>query len=122
YYLEFELRSLPRRGEGRTHHGRWWGSRNEQGVIMRIEIADAAGQPHRLLLQNGESAAVWRLEGGRPVRVDIAGLMAPLVPGIEVSAFDLQMPYLYWPGATVDKITRVLGRPTHAFHFPAPPD
>src|SRR5690606_21754358 len=42
YYLEFELRSLPRRGEGRTHHGRWWGSRNEQGVIMRIEIADAA--------------------------------------------------------------------------------
>jgi hypothetical protein len=41
---------------------------------------------------------------------------------VEVSAFDLQMPFLYWPGATVEKITRVLGRPTHAFVFPAPAD
>jgi hypothetical protein len=46
--------------------------------------------------------------------------MSPLIPGIEISAFDLQMPYLYWPGVTVEKITRVLGRPSHAFVFPAP--
>lgn len=122
YYLEFELRSLPRRGEGRTFHGRWWGSRNEQGVVTRIELLDAEGTPHRLLLQNGERSAVWRLEDGRPVELDIAALMAPLVPGIEISAFDLQMPYLYWPGATVEKITRVLGRPSNAFYFPAPPE
>src|SRR5690606_35578685 len=54
YYLEFELRSLARRGRGPTFHGRWWGSRNEQGVVLRIEVLDAAGMPHRLLLQNGE--------------------------------------------------------------------
>lgn len=120
YYLEFELRSLPRRGEGRTFSGRWWGSRNDEGAITRIELTDAAGVPHRLLLQNGERAAVWRLIDGRPVKIGITELMAPLIPGIEISAFDLQMPYLYWPGVTVEKITRVLSRPAHAFVFPAP--
>jgi hypothetical protein len=119
YYLEFELRSLPRRGEGRTFQGRWWGSRNDQGAITRIELSDA-GVAHRFLLQNGERPAVWRLINGRPVEVGIAELMVPLVAGLEVSAFDLQMPYLYWPGASVEKITRVLGRPSHAFVFPAP--
>ena len=120
YYLEFELRSLPRRGEGRTFQGRWWGSRNDEGAITRIELTDAAGAPHRLLLQNGERAAVWRLTDGRPVKIGITELMAPLIPGIEISAFDLQMPYLYWAGVTVEKLTRVLGRPAHAFVFPAP--
>jgi hypothetical protein len=119
YYLEFELRSLPRRGEGRSFKGRWWGGRNEQGAITRIELTDA-GETHRFLLQNGDRATVWRLTNGRAAEVSIAELMAPLVPGVEVSAFDLQMPYLYWPGATVEKITRILGRPTHAFLFPAP--
>ena len=122
YYLEFELRSLPRRGEERTFRGRWWGSRNDEGAITRIELTDAAGAPHRLLLQNGERAAVWRVTDGRPVKIGITELMAPLIPGIEISAFDLQMPYLYWSGVTVEKVTRVLGRPAHAFVFPAPPE
>lgn len=120
FYLEFELRALPRRGEEKTFNGRWWGSRNEQGIITRIELIDAAGTTHRLLLQNGEHAMIWRWENGRVAEVGSADVMAPLVPGVEVSAFDLQMPYLYWPGATVEKITRILQRPAHAFIFPAP--
>ena len=120
YYLEFELRGLPRRGEGITLKGRWWGSRNAQGALSRIELTDGAGVDHRLLLQNGEHAAVWRWVGGRVAPVGVAELMAPVVPGVEISAFDLQMPFLYWPGATVEKITRILGRPSHAFLFPAP--
>jgi hypothetical protein len=121
YYMEFELRALPRRGESRTFKGRWWGSRNAQGVVTRIELTDGAGAEHRLLLQNGEHATVWRWINGRATEVATADVMAPLIPGVEISAFDLQMPYLYWPGATVEKITRILGRPAHAFIFPAPP-
>lgn len=122
YYLEFQLRQMPRRGSsGPTFTGRWWGSRNEEGAVLRIELTDPAGTSHRLLLQNGEKARVWRLENGRPVEVGVSGMMAPLVPGIEIAAFDLQMPYLYWPEASVEKITRVLGRPAYAFVFPAPP-
>lgn len=121
YYLEFELRQMPRRrSDGPTFAGRWWGSRNDEGAVVRIELTDPTGTTHRLLLQNGANARVWRFEAGRPVELDVQGLMAPLVPGIEVSAFDLQMPYLYWPDASVEKITRVLGRPAYAFVFPAP--
>jgi len=121
YYLEFQLRQMPRRGSsGPIYQGRWWGSRNEEGAVLRIELTDPVGTVHRLLLQNGEKARVWRLENGLPVEVGVTGMMAPLVPGIEIAAFDLQMPYLYWPGASVEKITRVLGRPAYAFVFPAP--
>lgn len=120
YFLEFELRGLPRRGEGVTLKGRWWGSRNEQGALSRVELTDGAGVSHRLLLQNGERATVWRWINGRVVPAGGADLMAPLVPGVEISAFDLQMPFLYWPGATVEKITRAFGRPAHEFLFPAP--
>lgn len=120
YFLEFELRGLPRRGEGITLKGRWWGSRNEQGALSRVELTDGAGVSHRLLLQNGERAAVWRWIGGRVTQAGVADLMSPLVPGVEISAFDLQMPFLYWPGATVEKITRAFGRPAHEFLFPAP--
>jgi len=121
YYLEFELRQMPRRrNDGPTFAGRWWGSRNDEGAVLRIELTDAQGASHRVLLQNGDNARVWRLEEGKPVEVGVTGMMAPLVPGIEISAFDLQMPYLYWPDASVEKITRVLGRPAYAFVFPAP--
>ncbi len=121
YFLEFELRSLLRRGgEGAIIRGRWWGSRNDRGALSRIELTDAAGVAYRFILQNGDDAAVWRVAGDRPVKLGVEEQLAPLVPGVEVSAFDLQMPFLYWPGATVEKITRVLGRPAHAFLFPAP--
>ena len=121
YFLEFELIGLPRRGEGITLQGRWWGSRNDQGALSRIELTDGVGISHRLLLQNGERAAVWRWAGGRVAQIGGADLTAPLVPGVEISAFDLQMPFLYWPGAMAERITRTLGRPSHVFLFPAPP-
>lgn len=120
YFLEFELRSLPRRGEGRTLKGRWWGSRNDLGAVTRIEVIDADGASHRFLLQNGERPGVWRFTQGRTVEIGVSELMAPLVPGVEIAAFDLQMPYLYWPSPSVERITRVLGRPSNAFVFPAP--
>lgn len=120
YYLEFELRALPRRGEGKTFKGRWWGSRNDLGAVTRIEVADASGATHRFLLQNGDRPGVWRIVNGKAVEVGTPELFSPLVPGVEISAFDLQMPYLYWPGPSVEKITRVLGRPSNAFIFPAP--
>ncbi|MEO6244894.1 MAG: hypothetical protein ABIQ12_05620 [Opitutaceae bacterium] len=120
YFLEFELRGLPRRGEGITLKGRWWGTRNDDGALSRIELIDGAGVSHRLVLQNGERAAVWRWADGHAARAGVADLMAPVVPSVEISAFDLQMPFLYWPGATVEKITRALGRPAYEFLFPAP--
>src|SRR5688572_10083390 len=33
YFLEFELRILPRRGDERVLQGKLWGDRNDQGAI-----------------------------------------------------------------------------------------
>ena len=120
HYLEFALHALPRQGEEKVFRGRLWGGRNEQGTVNRVELTDADGRTHRLLVQNGEHAAVWRVAGGRVVPMEMAELFAPVIPGVDLTAFDLQMPFLYWPQATLESINRVRGRPAHAFLFRAP--
>lgn len=122
FFLEVELRAMPRRGEERTYQGRLWGSRTANGAVTRVELTDATGASHRLLIQNGERPAVWRFGAGKVTQLGVADLFAPLIPGVEVTPFDVQMPFLYWPGATLEKIVRVLGRPTYAYLFRAPPE
>ena len=119
YYLEFDLRVMPRRGDEQVYRGKLWGGRNGQGAILRVAITDAAGHEHRLLMQNGESPAVWRSDSGAetPRQVDA---FAPLLDGVELTAFELQMPYIYWPNATLETVTRVRGRPAHVFLFRPP--
>ena len=120
YFLEFDLRALPRRGEEKTLQGKMWGSRNVEGAITRVVLAEGPGREQRLLVQNGGAAAVWRLEGQQAVSLDAAALFQPVVPGVNLTAFDLQMPFLYWPGVTLEKITRMRGRPAHVFVFRPP--
>ncbi|MES2697303.1 MAG: hypothetical protein V4773_27810 [Verrucomicrobiota bacterium] len=120
YYLEFELRALPRRGEEQVFKGRLWGGRNTVGAITRIELTDAANGKHRLLLQNGERGGVWKFVEGKVVALGVAELFQPLLPAVEVTAFDVQMPFLYWPDASLEKLTRLYGRPTNSFFFKAP--
>lgn len=120
YYLEFQLQTMPRRGDTRVYQGRLWGGRNDLGSITRVEVTDAEKRSHRFLIQNGARPVVWRLQEGKAVALEGAELFAPLIPGVEVTPFDLQMPYLYWPDARVQAIRRVLGRPAHAYFFRAP--
>jgi len=119
YYLEFDLRVMPRRGEERVFHGKLWGGRNEQGAVTRVAVADAAGRERRLLIQNGEHSAVWGGDtpGGAPRLVEA---FEPLVPGVELTAFEIQMPYLYWPDATLEGVSRIRSRPAHVFFFRPP--
>ncbi|HVU34148.1 MAG TPA: outer membrane lipoprotein-sorting protein [Opitutaceae bacterium] len=120
-YIEFDLHALPRRGDETVYHGRLWGGRDDEGPVSRIEVVDQHGATHRFLLQNGQHAAVWRLNGDKVERVAGSALFDPLIPGVEVTAFDMQMPYLYWPGVKVGAVTRIRGRPAYEFVFPAPP-
>lgn len=120
YYLDFELRTLPRRGEEKQFRGQMWGSRNPVGAVTRVILADSSGKEQRLLVQNGGQAAVWRLGNEKAFALDASSVFEPLIAGVNISAFDLQMPFLYWPGVTLEKITRMRGRPAHLFVFRPP--
>ncbi|MDB6167960.1 MAG: hypothetical protein JWM88_824 [Verrucomicrobia bacterium] len=123
YYLEFDLRVLPRRGDERTLAGRLWGARNDQGAVTRISVTGANSKDRHLLVQNGEEAKVWSVDlgGEASSTTRIVDAFEPLLPGVELTAFDLAMPYLYWADATLEKLARVRSRPTHVFLFRPPP-
>lgn len=121
-YVEFDLHALPRRGDETVYHGRLWGGTNDQGAVTRIEVTDGHGAMHRFLLQNGDRAAVWKVVDGKVATVDVAAWFQPLIPGVEITAFDLEMPFLYWPDVRVESVTRVRGRPAYEFLFHPPAD
>jgi hypothetical protein len=118
-YAEFDLRQLPRRGEEKDFKGRFWGARNDRGPITRVELdVGKGGMTRHLLIQGGPDGAIWVSDGpgaGRPAD-DI--LLTPLVPGVEMTPFDLlPMPYLYWLDYDLASIERIRGRPAYTFVF-----
>jgi len=124
YFLEFELNVLPRRGDGRVLTGQLWGTRNDQGPLSRVAIVtDAVKKTElHLLVQNGPAPAGWSWDGsGAPKPLDVATLFAP-VAGTNLTVFDLQMPFLYWPDFAYQGLTRMRGRPTHQFLVHPPKD
>jgi hypothetical protein len=120
YYLEFALRILPRRGDERVVPGRLWGDRTAEGPLLRISLDPGRPDERRWLIQGGAQPAAWRREAGGAPRP--AGLLEPLWDGGQISPFDLQMPFLYWPDETVLSVNRIRGRPADAFLFRPPPD
>lgn len=122
FYWDVELQAMPPRGATKIFRGRIWGGRNSEGALFRIELTDAAGGVRRLLLQNGEKAGVWRFINGQVNEVEVEGWLEPLLPELEITAFDLLMPFLYWPNPTVERITRTFGRTAHQFLLRPPPD
>ncbi|MEI6861773.1 MAG: hypothetical protein WCL04_05915 [Verrucomicrobiota bacterium] len=122
YYLEFELRVLPRRGDERTVPGQMWGGRNDHGPLSRIVLQPGEKDAERrLLVQVGTESKVWswpaegvnQLGGGS--ELGVAALFRPLA-GTDLTAFDLQMPFLYWPDFAYEGVAPVLGNsPANVF-------
>jgi hypothetical protein len=124
YFLEFELHVLPRRGDERVLAGQLWGTRNDQGPLSRVAIVtDPVKKTElHLLVQNGPEPAVWGWDGAGVAKpLDVAALFSP-VAGTNLTAFDLQMPFLYWLDFNYQGLARLRGRPTHQFLFQPPKD
>lgn len=128
FVLEFVLRVMPRRGDERHVVGVLYGTRTASGPLTRVELADGAAPGpavERLLVQNGPRAQVWWWradEGGGDVAPLAAGdLFAPL-GGTDLTAFELQMPFLYWSDVVYEGLTRLRGRPAHTFLAYPPPE
>lgn len=123
YYLEFELRVLPRRGDEHRIPGRLWGTRNVDGPMTRLalnvspESGGATGKETRLLVQGGPRPSAWSWPSGdaeTAIAMDNAALFEPLA-GTDLSAFDLQMPFLYWSDFVYEGKTRLYDRPADTF-------
>lgn len=118
-YAEFDLRQMPRRGDERVYHGRFWGARNGRGPVTRLELdVGKGGFTHRFLVQGGGEGGTWTSDGGSPGAENADAVLAPLVPGVEMAPFDiLPMPYLYWLDAELVSIERIRGRPSYTYVF-----
>jgi len=122
YYLQFEMRVMPRRGAETVYAGRLWGSRNELGPMSRVVLEDGQGGVHRLLIQSGPSPRIWNWLPGQtaPQLMPDAGIYRPLLEDAELTAFDLLMPYLYWEDFEFEGVSKVLGRAAHTFLLTPP--
>jgi hypothetical protein len=123
-YAEFDLREMPRRGDERIYHGRFWGARNERGPVTRFEVDGAGGAFSRhILIQGGPDYGLWTSDGplgGTPAE---DALLAPLVPGAQITPFDLlPMPYLYWIDSVFTGVERVRGRQACIYMISPPGD
>ena len=118
-YAEFDLREMPRRGDERVFHGRFWGGRNNRGPATRIEISvGTAAFTHRFLVQGGPDGGIWTSDAGAPGALNPEAALRPLVAGVEMAPFDiLPMPYLYWLDAELIGVERIRGRPSNIYVF-----
>ncbi|MEX2382410.1 MAG: outer membrane lipoprotein-sorting protein [Opitutales bacterium] len=121
YTFQFELRSMPRRGQEALYQGNMWGSRNTLGPISLIEITseNMPEETVRLLVQNGVDAAIWTAtrnsEGEFDARkLGVDDLFSPIL-NTDYTPFDLQMPYIYWQDFEYDGLERIRGRSSHRF-------
>ena len=123
YYLEFQLRMMPRRGDEKLYTGRLWGARRADGAFTRIELRDVSGMEIRLLILTGPSPAIWRWDAGSATveRLPTAELFSPLGETL-LTPFDLQMPYLFWKDFVYEGIAKVRGRPSYRFLMYPPAD
>lgn len=118
-YAEFDLRQMPRRGNEQIYHGRFWGGRDVQGPVTRLELdVGKGGFSHRFLVQGGADGSLWTSDGPGPGTLNDGAVLLPLVPGVEITPLDvLPMPYLYWLDANLAGIARIRGRTSYAFDF-----
>lgn len=133
FIFEFELRHFPRRGPTVLYRGSLFGTWNETGPLTRVELdgtpapgaMDSDGPTGlRLLMQSGERRWIARHDvagTGAPVRLSGEALFEPLIPGFAYSAFDLQMPFLFWEDYDYEGAERLRGRPAHLFLMKPPP-
>ena len=121
YSFKFDLRHMPRRGPTATYRGQLWGTWSASGAQTKIIIpgnGNDDGNSLTLLVHNGPQPKVWQLANNPPVSArQLSGeeLFEPLLPGLIVTPFDLQMPFIFWPEHVFEEKTKKLGRTLFVF-------
>ncbi len=116
YCFGFSLEHKPRRAPTVRYDGMMWGSWNEDGPVTRFRVfpnkkSDGSdnSEPVELIIQNGPNQKAWirRSAGGKFKLLKGGALFEPILPGLLYSAFDLQMPFVYWEDFTYEGPTLI---------------
>ncbi|OUU42291.1 MAG: hypothetical protein CBC16_04370 [Verrucomicrobia bacterium TMED56] len=122
FAFRFNLRHMPRRGLERNITGSMYGPYLGSGLIrmeLDLKTPDAAAEVY--LLNNKESPELWKFKLGHLElqKISSADSLSPLVHGMNQTAFDLLMPFVFWEGEY--KLSgKVAGRPAHIYSFKTP--
>ncbi len=115
YWLQFDLRVMPRQGPERELRGQMFGAPGTRGPLTRLIVTEPATH---LILHGGNDARAWRWEpaatGPAAMSVPEQDWLAPIVD-TDLTLFDLQMPFLRWTDFVYEGVANVRGRPAHAF-------
>lgn len=123
YSLQFQLRHMPRRGNETVKTGILYGPFLGCGVSRLSVVRDSQKNNFsNFLLKNGEDPKFWNITSNelQPILISPEESLAPLVQGMNQTAFDLLMPFVFWNGEYKNS-GKVAGRPAHIFSFTCPP-
>lgn len=123
YALDFELRVMPRRGAERLISGKMIGARDDTIEVTRVRFDNATqGVPKAMLIRKGAGGGVWIHDGksADARKLEDTELFEPIA-GTDLTAFDLQMPFLGWFDLVYEGLARLRGRPSHQFIVYPPP-
>tara|TARA_B100000035_G_scaffold123675_1_gene105208 strand:+ start:3721 stop:4590 length:870 start_codon:yes stop_codon:yes gene_type:complete len=123
YSLQFQLRHMPRRGSETVKTGILYGPFLGCGVSRLSVVRDSQKNNFsNFLLKNGEDPKFWNVTSNelQPILISSEESLAPLVQGMNQTAFDLLMPFVFWNGEYKNS-GKVAGRPAHVFSFTCPP-
>jgi hypothetical protein len=111
YWLEFDLRVMPRHGGERVLHGHLLGRQQAAGPVSFLSVAN-----QRWLIVSGPQPETWTISEHDPrLRQLIGAETLRAIAGTDLTPFDLQMPFLYWKDFAYEGIAKIRGRPAHSF-------
>jgi hypothetical protein len=117
YWLSFELRVMPRKGEERVLEGQLLGTHGADGPLTRLTVGD-----ERWLIQSGSQPAAWAAVPGQPARAATTAETLQPIAGTDLTLFDLQMPFLNWTDFVHEGLTKVRARPAQQLLLYPPAD
>jgi hypothetical protein len=122
YWLKFDLRVMPHKGDERVLHGEMFGTHGQGGPLSRLSVHDSSSpdgdHEQSFIFQSGKEPSAWIRNSGQhdllPHKMEDYDLLAR-VSDTDLTLFDLLMPFLHWADYVYEGVANVRGRPAHVF-------
>jgi hypothetical protein len=119
FFLKFNIIHKPRLGENKNPvEGALWAGWADSGPQVRAEIFDTEGQTQLsfIAVKNFKQSSLWISNNLKPAQVGNSNEASePIVPGLILSAFDINLPFTHWKDTKYTATLRSRGRGVHFF-------